>query len=429
MGSPDAVHRAVSRPSICLSGSFHSGNRGDASIQLSAMLELKRRWPEAHIHFLSCHPEEDAELYPGVSLVPSMRRRPWRAAHQLARLCAKRLIGKAAVSGDTELETLGRADLLIDLSGDGFTETFGWKCPASHAVPLLLARLLGVPSVVMAQSIGPFTRAKTFYRRLFSAARMVLCRDEESLVYLKRLGVESKLCLTADLAFLLPPAPQQKLQAALPWLEEFAGKDALIGVTPSNLYNVRNERVRRTLFETLAVGATRLARSSGGKILVIPTVFGPGEQYDDRLAAARLARQLGPPERVRVLETPLAPRVLKTLLGRLDAYVGARMHGLIGALSQAVPSMGIAYAEKTGNLFRRLEIEEYATHPGKQSLHEFEQKAENLWQEREHVRAHLESVLSGKILPAAQKNFELLEELLDLAPERQCHADQVVLSR
>ena len=126
--------RRENRPQrIVLSGTFHSGNRGDASMQLAAAMQLQTRWPDTHVVLLSCDPGADAPVYPGICLQQSLRRRP---AHALLQVVRALVFG--GPGRDLELQTIAGADTLLDLSGDGFTETFGWKCPASHAVPLIL---------------------------------------------------------------------------------------------------------------------------------------------------------------------------------------------------------------------------------------------------------------------------------------------------
>jgi polysaccharide pyruvyl transferase WcaK-like protein/glycosyltransferase involved in cell wall biosynthesis len=405
-------------PRVVLTGSFHSGNRGDASMQWTAVTEIRRRRPSAAITLMSTDPAADAPIYPGVNLVRTQRRRPIRAATQVLAAFLRRFLWLPDTLLDGELREIAAADVVVDLSGDGFTETFGWKCPASHAVPLLLSRILGIPCVPVAQTIGPFRHARRFYRWLFSGTAAVSCRDAESVENLKVLGVAGpQIHLTADAAFLLEPAPTGILPETYPWLEGANARKPFIGVTPSNLHNVRGASgaagtADDCVLRSLANAAERLAELTGGTVLIIPTVFGPGDGYDDRRSATALYAMLRDPARAHVCDHPLAPGGLKSLIGLCDIYVGVRMHGIIAALSQGIPSLAIAYGSKTENLFRRFGVERHAVSIAEISPDLLAGMAERLWAERDAVRRQLHSALAADIIPAAQASFALFDEFL-----------------
>jgi polysaccharide pyruvyl transferase WcaK-like protein len=407
MGSTDNPHRAAGAKTVCLTGTFHSANRGDASIQLAAALEIRRRWPGVRVVLMSSSPADDADAYPGIEVARSWRRVPGRAVAQVA----------AAVAGkreaDDEMALISGATVVADLSGDGFTSSFGWRCSAAHSVPLLLARLLGVPCVLLGQTIGPLPWPRPYYRRLFGGTAGIAVRDAESGRELEKLGVRGTLVtLTADLAFLLPPAEPAALAAACPWAAEFMASRPVIGVTPSNLNNVRTGAGRERVLDLLAAAATRLATLSGGRILVVPTVVGPGEAYDDRRAAHALAERIGGGASVRVVEETPGPRELKALIGQCSAYAGVRMHGLIAALSQGVPSIGFGYAAKSANLFQRAGLGRHHIDARDSQTPDAEAAADLLWQARDTVRAQIAQALGSDLLPAAARNFGLLEQYL-----------------
>lgn len=395
---------------ICLTGTFHSSNRGDAAIQLSTILELQQRFPDAEVALLSSSPVDDCLVYPGVRIVRTSRRDAPAALRQILAASWKRLSGNTKVFADEELMCMAKATLVIDLSGDGFTETFGWKCPASHSVPLLLARILDVPVIMLGQTVGPFQHGRRYYRWLFNGTHALLCRDAESIAAMKALKVTGeKLHLTADPAFLLPPAPAESIERHLP--DQGADSTPLIGITPSNLYNASRPAIRRNSIASMAYAAGKLATTTGGRILIIPTVFGPSDKYDDRFAARELLAALPNPALGAVLEEPLHPGELKTLLGRCDLYIGMRMHGLILAASQGVPCVAIAYADKTRNLFKRLGLEEYVV-PLTCSGEELRSKATELWAARENVRSRFNGVMASAILPASRRNFDFTGQFL-----------------
>src|SRR5690606_6956843 len=67
-------------------------------------------------------------------------------------------------------------------------------------------------------------------------------------------------------------------------------------------------------------------------------VFFPfSRMQDDVTAACALAGRLG----ARVVTDALSPLALWSLIGRLDAYVGSRFHGVLAAYTQNVPIVAI----------------------------------------------------------------------------------------
>lgn len=396
---------------VCLSGTFHSGNRGDASLQLASILELQRRYPGIEIKLLSCFPEADAGLYPGVELVRTRRREPAYAALMIAQAMLARVLRAPRLMLE-EVRVIADADVLIDLSGDGFTDTFGWKCPASHAVPLLLARATGTPYALIGQTIGPLRRLQRMYRWLFNCAKLVTCRDFESADYISRLGVNTRsVHLTADVAFLLDAVDKTELQDAYP---DLAGPETarvpgqlVLGVTPSNLHNVRETRDRERIQRALADACNCAISQLKARVLVIPTVFGPGTKYDDRVAARELAALL-PRDSVLVCDKPLGPRELKAVVGCCDVYFGLRMHGLIYALSQMIPSVGIGYAGKTLSLFKRIGLEPYCVPIDQLQPEMLCDKIMAVYSNRDQIGELTKRSMETDVFPSARRNFDLL---------------------
>jgi polysaccharide pyruvyl transferase WcaK-like protein len=52
-----------------------------------------------------------------------------------------------------------------------------------------------------------------------------------------------------------------------------------------------------------------------------------------------------------MLTTPLNEREVKWAIGRTDFLVGSRMHACIAALSQCIPTVGLAYSDKFFGVF------------------------------------------------------------------------------
>jgi len=389
-----------------LTGTFHSLNRGDSAMQLAAAHALLKRWPEAAIAIHCPNAEADRELYQGLEVVPCSRRRPIAALRTIARAALWRATGGHAPPSP-ELQSYRNATAVIDLSGDGLTETFGWRCPLSHTIPLLLAHLMRTPFCLMAQTIGPFRHFRPWYRWVFSCAAFVTARDAETFHYLSLWNLPCRLEKTADIAFLLEPAPVAEAKNYLRSLGGFDPSRPTVGVTPSNLHNVKTASPQNYL-QAVAFACKELARQTGAQPLIIPHVFGPGENYDDRRSAEALAGLMGPPLNPFVIREPLSPPQLKALIGCCDLFIGIRMHSVIAAISQAIPTLAIAYSPKLRALMKRIGTPRYVLDSAAVSGNDLALLARELWNNKALVRNSIGQKLANEIIPAARRNVDIL---------------------
>jgi polysaccharide pyruvyl transferase WcaK-like protein len=87
-------------------------------------------------------------------------------------------------------------------------------------------------------------------------------------------------------------------------------------------------------------------------IILIPHVYAShGHVESDPDACQQVAQQLGIEKRIIVMTEIFDHRQVKYLIGRCDFFLGSRMHSCIGAISQAVPTIGIAYSKKFQGVF------------------------------------------------------------------------------
>jgi polysaccharide pyruvyl transferase WcaK-like protein len=396
-----------------LTGTFHSLNRGDSAMQLSAAQALRKRWPTAQIAIHCPYPADDRNLYKDFEVVPCSRRRPLAALRAVMQAFLWRLTS-GRVSLSSELQSYRNATAVIDLSGDGLTETFGWKCPLSHTLPLLLAHLLRTPFCLMAQTIGPFRRFRPWFHWVFRRATFITARDDATFQYLSGRHLPCPVEYTADLAFLLEPASRDGAEQYLHSFDNYDSARPLIGITPSNLHNVKlaarasSAGACQEYLSALAPSVAAIAEDAGAQILIVPHVFGPGAVYDDRRAAESLAAFLAPTHIPLVVRDALSPAELKALIGCCDMFIGMRMHSVIAAISQAIPTLALAYSPKLPALMNRIGLGHFAKDCLPLSVEDVTRLGKQLWSTRSSVRGALEEKMKSDILPAADRNFDVL---------------------
>jgi colanic acid/amylovoran biosynthesis protein len=276
---------------------------------------------------------------------------------------------------------------------------------------------MGRPFGLLGQTIGPFRRVRPWMRWVLRRAAFIGARDRETFEYLQDWRMSLPLELTADVAFLLEPGPREAAIEYLKSLGSFDPQRPLLGLTPSNLFNVRTVDSGSAETDPLAGLAEAVAQFATGhdlQITIIPHVFGPGSEYDDRVAARRLGEALLERNiRPLVVSDPLPPREMKAVIGCSDLLVSTRMHAVIGALSQRVPVIALAYSEKHHGLLKRMEMPECVMNVGAADSALLAQRIETIWNDRPALKERIGSQLEAEIMPAARRNFDLFGSVLE----------------
>jgi polysaccharide pyruvyl transferase WcaK-like protein len=93
--------------------------------------------------------------------------------------------------------------------------------------------------------------------------------------------------------------------------------------------------------------------------MLVPHVFGTGDDDEsDSIACRKIHENLedGLRSRVHLLEEEYDPHEMKALIGRCDLFLGSRMHACIAAISQHVPTVGLAYSNKFRAVFESVGV-------------------------------------------------------------------------
>jgi colanic acid/amylovoran biosynthesis protein len=389
-------------------------------MQLAAGRILQAFMPQAEIAILTPFPEIDARTYASFRLQATSRRHPLRAMVLLLRAMLWRLgqrYGRMDVQRlrrAPELQALYEADVLVDLSGDTLTEDYGIKCFVSHLMPILTAVFLGRPVVLCAQTIGPFHRTRGLARWALNCVTLITTRETLSFDELRRLGVRRPaLYLTADMAFLLPPAAPQRVRQILSAENVEMDSAPLVGIALSGLLGHRFSPGDPGQFEALmAALADDIIVRSGATVVLVAHVLGPGVARDDRLMARRVYNRIRHQGRAHQLTGDYRPEELKGVIGHCEVFLGLRMHANIAALGMGVPTLAIAYSSKTWGIMRMLGQERWACDLTGLTHGALWAQFEALWQQRQQVRRDLQAHLT-EVNERARENARLIQDLID----------------
>lgn len=337
---------------VLLSGTYCCLNKGDRLMQEVVAQALQQLPQVGRVTLATPFPEIDSQCYPGVHKVHSRRRNlPLSLLLILLLLVTPRTFRPRLGGLTAELTAYREADLVIDLSGDMLTEDYGLPVALSHAMPLLLAVLTGKPLLVIAQSIGPFSRLRWLYRALLSRAAAVTARDAITYQYLQGLSLNN-VVLSADLAFLARAEEPRALPIALN-----AENQRVIGLCPSSLLIHRFARLGYDFYLELVRALLTWSRHHDYQLILLSHVENTNPKFADSTLCHQLNRDLG--EDLPVIGEALSPSELKWVIARLSALVAFRMHPCIAALDTATPVLGIGYSHKSAGLFEQVGLKDW----------------------------------------------------------------------
>ena len=407
-------------PKVLFSGTFCSLNKGDAAMQISAYRSLRAVVPEAEITIHTPFPEIDRQTYSNYRLFGSCRRRAIQAMFLLLRAMLWSSFRKFGAAGPKwllahpELQEYQRADVIVDLSGDTITQDYGLRCLISHLIPVFIAAFLERPVVLCAQTIGPFGITKPLAKFALNRVTLITAREELSLNELRGLGVEKpRVHLTADIAFLLEPAPAQRIDEIIA-AEGIGGTGRLlVGFTPSRLLGHRfGAGDDGKLERVMAALADYLIEQKGATVVLLSHVLGPGQERDDRGMARGISSLVKHRTGVRVVMGDYRPEELKGLIGRFHLFLSLRMHASIAALSLCVPTIAIAYSRKTHGIMKMLGQDHWVCDLAALTPDNLLVRLEALWAEREAVRAQLATRVEA-VKTQARENAKLVRDVIE----------------
>ena len=213
---------------------YTSLNKGWATIVISTAYNCKKIIPNANFTIESRTPEIDKKLYQPFGIRVTNRSIGSKSGAFLIlvkalfwRLFNMFQIDLPSLVTNGEIFTYYNSDVILDLVGDTLSIPFGpsnivfrfnrnVRAMIEHAYLFVLCLLLKKPIVIYAQTIGPIGVTEPIVRILLNKMSLITVREEQSLNYLIRKGVNKPpVYLTADPAFSLPVVPDEEIHQIL----------------------------------------------------------------------------------------------------------------------------------------------------------------------------------------------------------------------
>lgn len=239
------------------------------------------------------------------------------------------------------------ADVVVSKGGNFILDT-GGRVPTfllpMH--PLVVASILGVPTVVYAQSVGPFRRRWLLPLVRYGLRRMdlLLIREPDSLKLLPSGLDPARVKLTCDEAFLLDPAPDLPPHLAKLAEGRTIGATALQWRFPGNEANA--EESRGAYYDAMARTMDAIVEKEDVNVVFIPhqAQWARENDIDAINEIVKRAKHAG---RMRIAPEDTTPAQAIALIQRCQAFVGTRLHSVIFSIAAGTPALAIGYLPKS----------------------------------------------------------------------------------
>jgi colanic acid/amylovoran biosynthesis protein len=290
------------------------------------------------------------------ALIPLRQHRGWSRPRWLAhlaltafavlavRLLGWRVLGLLPKVVAEPLRGLRDADVVISKAGGHLYSTADRRIGSpTYLFTIWAASMLGRPTVIYAQSVGPFSTrlADALARRALRGVALATARERRSHAWLEgAIADVTRVHLTADEGFHLQPE-LDRAGVATPVL----GITAIAWRYPGHA----DPRAAARRYEDALVEVARwYIDERGGRVSLVRWLTG-GHREDDREVVDRLVERIDRPGRVDAIG-PFAPQEACRRLGRMEMLVASRLHSAIFAMVAGTPAVAIEYLPKTGEI-------------------------------------------------------------------------------
>jgi colanic acid/amylovoran biosynthesis protein len=315
------------------------------------------------------------------------------------------------IGGNRWLKGLDASRVVFGLNGgDSFSDIYGLRRLLYVMLPQLIAIQLRKPLVLLPQTYGPFrsTVARWWARYLLKNATYIGTRDLEGVTEVRTLTKGARQAeFSHDMAFLMAPVrPAEDIVATVRLLK--ASSQPLIGLNISGLlwmggYTSDNSfglcgDYKELMMRLLA----HIVKQLDGRVLLIAHVYGENGESDVNAIQECVRTVPGElRERLTFLESRMDQAETKWLIGQCDFFVGSRMHACIGALSQSVPAVGLAYSGKFAGVFRSIGAEALAVDLRATAADAAIERIETAYRSRLEIQENLRKQVPNAVMSVA----------------------------
>ncbi len=253
------------------------------------------------------------------------------------------------------LGALRSCDGLISGGGSLLQDATSAKTIPYYTGVLKLAQLLGKPTYIYSQGIGPVNRRwmDPLIRDVMNKSRYISVRDAESAALLARIGVKPGRVEVVPDPVMGLPLPNGAASSSASPAPVSADGTPIVGVS------LRHWRKDGADLARAAEALAALARRRPVRLCFLP-FHTPGGDVDASRAVMERLGDIGP-STAELLAPGDDPQQMLLAVDRCAIVFGMRLHALIYAANRRVPMLGLSYDPKIDQFLARLELEPIGT--------------------------------------------------------------------
>jgi len=424
---------------VCIMGaSMATGNRGVSALGNSLVKLIKAARPDAEVTFLlGLRQPRTFQAWLGDKSYPvqtiNFRMSPKAPVRQqlwwilffslLYRALPSRILRHWIKRRFPWIRNVVEADFVGDIrGGDSFSDIYGLRRFVLGSLPVISVIWLRGWIALLPQTHGPFKSSvsKKLANYILRHTNPIMSRDQQSLIIIKELlGRNDHVKCAPDVAFALPVRQPEFFRAEPPLPAETAGSwvglnvNGLMysgGYTQKNMFGLKLDYAK-----FLIQLSESLLKDPQRRLFLVPHTFAPpGNVESDPEACSKVWQQL-PAElkpRVHVLQGEFDQNEIKGIIGRCEFFIGSRMHACIAALSQGIPTVGVAYSKKFIGVFQSVGAEDAVIDGRDYDAEEAVKRTLAVFENR----AALRKILAIRIVQAQTDLASFFNQMLERAP-------------
>jgi polysaccharide pyruvyl transferase WcaK-like protein len=214
---------------------------------------------------------------------------------------------------------------IIDFFGQLFALLSIWNCSLNENKVM-----------VCSATIGPYNNPVlvSLAKSVLNKVSLITLREAFSGEYIKSIGIEKpKICITADLAFLMELQDNIDYEDILESLNIIKDTNFIIGICPAAMMSLKmSEDEYIQLFSELS---DFIIRETDATILYIANTF------QDISLVEKIFDSVNNPLKTRIVPFNASASDIKSVIGICNLFICSRFHALVGATSIGIPSIGL----------------------------------------------------------------------------------------
>ena len=387
--------------SITLLGSSSGRNAGDAALLNSIMADLKKLDPNLRFEIPTINPSFIIKSFSKYNAKP-ISMLPWHFSIKML--------------GFPTFFSVSRTDMTIIFDAILFDRAlynplFNFLSTLYFLVPF--AKRKGKKIVYYNVGIGPISTnmGKRMLKKISNMVDLITVRDSQSIQILRSLKIpEYKIILTADAALNNTPCSEANAEKILS-LEEIEKGKPLLGFN-INAYidtwvKTEKEPINKIIFlKDIASVLDKVIEDLNVNVIFFAT------QHMDIPIISKVIDYIKNKDKVNLITNKkYSNQEIMGLLGKMELFVGMRLHSLILASAMHTPILGLIYQDKVRNYLKELNLEEQRLEFSDFNVENLLDVIKRSWYEREEIKKHL-SIRIEKLKKKAKETPRMVIDLL-----------------